>query len=407
MPPPPTVGQRIRMLRLRRGMSQEVLAGLVGKSVSWMKGVESGRLQSQPRLSILLLLAEALQVRDLSELTGSRSVPVRMFGGPGHAALASVRDAINATPLAVGIPQGTVQPLSVLRGRLDAAWRTRHTSPDHRTALARLLPDLLRDAQLAVHLRQGDERRRANALLAQTYGLTQMYVAYQPAQELVWRVADRALTAAQESGDPLALSCAVWFLVQAHRESGDYTAARSINEQAMAALEPHLSEGGVDLLAMWGALTFELGFTAARAGDAGEAWMHWDEAGRVADRLPGDCYQPWTSFSRVIMKAHAVTVAVELRQGGESARQAGNAESVPIPSRPRRGRHLIEVARAHHLRRDHPAVLGALQLAQQAAPETVMYNGFARRMALELVESGPSHLRVQARDLADEIGLTV
>ncbi|MGW3342800.1 helix-turn-helix domain-containing protein [Nonomuraea rubra] len=400
-----TVGQRIRMLRLRKGMSQEVLAGLVGKSLSWMKGVESGRLQSQPRLSMLLLLAEALQVRDLAELTGAQSLPVRMFSGPGHAALAAVRDAINATPLVVGIPQGAVQPLRVLRARLDAAWRTRHASPDHRTALARILPDLLRDAQLAVHLHRGAERRRANALLAETYGLTQMYVAYQPAPELVWRVADRALMAAQESEDPLALSCAAWFLVQAHRESGDHAAARSINERAMAAIEPHLDEADVDLLAMWGALTFELAFTAARAGDAGEAWSHWDQAGRIADRLPDGYYQPWTSFSQVIMKAHAVTVAVELNQSGESARQAANAESVPIPSRPRRGRHLIEVARAHHLRRDHSAVLGTLRLAQQAAPETVKYNGFARRMSLELVESGPSRLRGEARDLADEIGL--
>ncbi|WP_327590930.1 helix-turn-helix domain-containing protein [Nonomuraea sp. NBC_00507] len=128
------MGQRIKMYRMRRGMSQEVLAGLVGKSVSWLKQVEAGRLQSQPKLSILLMLAEALHVRDLSELTGQQTMPVRMFAGPGHPALADVRAAINATPLL--IPQGTVQPLNVLRARLDAAWHTRHTSPDHRTACA-------------------------------------------------------------------------------------------------------------------------------------------------------------------------------------------------------------------------------------------------------------------------------
>lgn len=399
-----TVGQRIKHLRERRGMTREVLAGLVGKSVSWLKGVETGRLQQNPRLPILLQLAEALRVRDLSELTGDQSIPVRMFTGPGHPALNAVRQAINATPLQ---PAGTVESLSRLRGRLDAAWRVRHASADHRTALGGLLPDLIRDMQMAVAMHQGVGRRRANALLAETYGLAQMFLAYQPSQDLLWRVADRALMAAQESEDPLALTCAVWFLGQAHRDVGDFEAARAINEQGMSAVQPHMNNPNVDLLAMWGALNFELAFTAARTGNIGEAWLYWEEADRVAGRLPSDYYQAWTSFSRVIMGAHAVTIAVELSQGGESARQAERGISAPIPSRPRRGRHLIEIARAYRLHRDHGAVLGTLELAQQAAPETISYNGYGRRMLLELVEAGPAPLRPRARELADKIALMV
>ncbi|WP_326640710.1 hypothetical protein OG884_37035 [Streptosporangium sp. NBC_01755] len=153
-------------------------------------------------------------------------------------------------------------------------------------------------------------------------------------------------------------------------------------------------------------MNFELAHTSSRFGDAGDAWMHWEEAARIAERLPEGYYQPWTSFSQVIMAPHAVTIAVELHQGGESARQASGALAAPIPSRPRRGRHLIEVARAHHLQRDHAAVLGTLQLAQQAAPETIRYNGYARRMLLELAE-GPAAFQAQARSLADRIGLLV
>ncbi|SEU37020.1 helix-turn-helix domain-containing protein [Nonomuraea wenchangensis] len=401
--PARTIGQRIQHLRERRGMTREVLAGLVGKSESWLKAVEHGRRQQNPRLPILLQLAEALRVRDLSELTGDQSIPVRMFTGSGHPALSPVREALNAVPIQ---PGGTVQPLTSLRARLDAGWRTRHASPDHRTALGKMLPDLIRDVQLAAWMYRGEHRRTAQALLAETYGLTQMFLAYQPAPDLLWRVADRALIAAQESEDPLALACAVWFLVQAHRDAADFDAAYEINSQGMTAIEPHLDDApATDLLAMWGALSFELAFTAARTGDIGEAWRHWDEAARVADRLPDDYYQPWTSFSRVIMRPHAVTIAVELHQGGESARQSDHAEAVPIPSRPRRGRHLIEVARAHLLQRDHAAVLGTLQLAHQAAPETIRYNGYARRMTLDLCETGPANLRPQARELADHIGL--
>lgn len=404
MGPVLTLGQRIRYLRQRRGMTRAVLAGLVGKSESWLKQVERGQLQTQPRLPILIQLAEVLRVRDLAELTGAQSTPVRMFAGPGHPALDQVRAAINASPLIT--PTGEVQPLDTLRARLDAAWRTRHASPDHRTALGELLPDLIRDVQLAAALHRGDQRRRALALLAETYGLAQMFLAYQPAQDLLWRVAERSLVAAQEADDPLALACAVWFLAQAHRDAGDLDAATDINEQGLAAISAHLDDAGVDLLAMWGALTYELAYTAARAGDAGEAWRHWHDAARVADRLPKRYYQPWTSFSHVVMGAHAVTVAVELHAGGEAARQVAGAETAPIPSRPRRGRHLIEVARAHQLGRDYAAVLGTLELAAGEAPETIRYNGYARRMVLDLVD-GPQGHRAHARVLADQIGLIV
>ncbi|PSK97756.1 helix-turn-helix protein [Murinocardiopsis flavida] len=68
-------GQRLKLLRTRRGMTREVLGGLVGRSGSWVKAVECGRLAT-PKLSLLLRLAEALRTRDLAQLTGCQSVDV-------------------------------------------------------------------------------------------------------------------------------------------------------------------------------------------------------------------------------------------------------------------------------------------------------------------------------------------
>ncbi|MEU8144890.1 hypothetical protein [Nonomuraea sp. NPDC048901] len=45
---------------------------------------------------------------------------VRMFTGSGHPALNAVREAVNAVRIQ---PRGTVQPLTSLRARLDAAVR--------------------------------------------------------------------------------------------------------------------------------------------------------------------------------------------------------------------------------------------------------------------------------------------
>ncbi|MBC6458441.1 helix-turn-helix domain-containing protein [Actinomadura sp. HBU206391] len=397
-----TVGQRVKFFRQRRGLSREALGGLVGRSGRWVKAIESGQLQ-QPKLPVLIRLAEVLKVRDLSHLTGDQSMPMTLLTGPGHPALPAVRNAVNS--IALPTP-GRPPSLEYLQARLDAAWRTRHASPDHRTVLGGLLPDMIRDGRYAVRAFDGADRRRALAILAQTYNLAQFFVAYQPAADLLWRVAERAVMAAEESEDLKTFGGAVWLLVQAHRDAGDFEAAETLNRQALDVLRPGMRDADDDLRAMWGALHFEAAYTAARAGEKGTAWRWWEQADAVASNLPSDHYDPMTSFSRVIMQAHAVTVAVELRQGAESARQARRSAGAAIPSQPRRGRHLIEVARAWQVGDDPAAMLSTLKDAYVAAPETIRYNGYARRMVLELTE-GPQELRREAHELADRVGLLV
>jgi hypothetical protein len=103
------------------------------------------------------------------------------------------------------------------------------------------------------------------------------------------------------------------------------------------------------------------------------------------------------------MPAHAVTVAVEARQSAEGLRQAGRSDGLAIPSQPRRGRHLIEVARAYHRGGNGTAALGALGTAYRTAPETIRYNGYARSIVAELASTGHGRLRRDAADLAERI----
>jgi len=398
--PETPVGQRIQFFRTRRGMSRVVLGGLVGKSARWVKAVETGQLQ-QPKLPVLLSLAEALHIKDLGQLTGDQSVPVVTFQGPGHPALPAVRDAVNRVASSMTGPPASREHM---KARIDFAWRARHSSPDHRTVVGALLPDLIRDARYAVRMYEGNDRRHALSLLAQVYNLAQFFIAYQPAADLLWRVAERSVMAAEESEDPRALGGAVWLLAQAHRDVGDFDAAEAVTRDGLDLLRPHVAEADTDLRAMWGALHFEAAYTSARAGDAGTAWGWWDKADVIARTLPASHYDPMTSFSQVIMGAHAVTIAVETRQAGESKRQARRSANSAIPSQPRKGRHLIEIARAYHLGNDKPALLGTLRNAYVTAPETIRYNGYARHMILELTES-PEPLRTGARTLAEKVGM--
>ncbi|MFE3761533.1 helix-turn-helix domain-containing protein [Streptomyces sp. NPDC059104] len=400
---PLVLGQRMQILRTRRGLTRDQLGGLVGRSGSWVKAVETGRLKT-PTLPVVLRIAEVLRVRDLSDLTGDQSMRVNLFTGPGHPRFAAVREALNA--LRFGADGRDAPSAADLSARLSKAWRARHSAPNHRDVIGALLPDLIRDAQCAV--RAADtiaDRKAAQARLAETYFLAQFFCAYQPDAPLVWRVAERGMTAAQDSEDPHAIGLAAWLTTQAHRESAHLDAADAVTLETLRYLEPLLPDAGTDVRAVAGALTVEAGLTAARRGQTGTAWRYWDDARALAESLPTGYFHPVTSFSRAVIGAHAVTVAVELHAGGESARQAARAEAEAIPSRPRRARHRIEQARAYHLDAQPDVALATLEQAHEAAPETVRYNGHARRIVLEEAEAKSPRRRRRASELATRLGM--
>ncbi|MFD5663467.1 helix-turn-helix transcriptional regulator [Streptomyces anthocyanicus] len=397
-------GQRVQILRERRGMTRVQLADLVGVSPHTLKKIENGQQQA-PGLEMVMRIAEALRVRDLADLTGHPEMHVDLFVGPGHPRLGEVKAAIDSFPLAT---PGEPPRVAHLEARLHAAWSARHQAPNHREVIGRLLPDLIRDGQALVrHADSSAQRRQAQALLAQAYSLSQFFVAYQPDAALLWRVAERGMIAAQESEDPHTIGVAAWLLAQAHRDTGPrhFDAADTVNFEAVRYLEPLLPDADDSVLAIAGALEFELGYTAARRRESGAAWGHWDKAREMAERLDPAYYHPVTSFSRAIMGAHAVTIAVELRQGGESVRQAAAADATVIPSRPRRARHRIEEARGYQLDGQPDVALATLEKAHRSAPETIAYNGYARRIILEEAESKQTDRRRRASELAVEVGI--
>src|SRR5690348_2967507 len=86
------IGQRIASYRVRRGLTQDELAGLAGISLSMMKKIESGdRLVT--RFSQLVNFAQVLRVKDLRELTGV-PLPLMPDGKRGHPRAEAVRTAV-------------------------------------------------------------------------------------------------------------------------------------------------------------------------------------------------------------------------------------------------------------------------------------------------------------------------
>jgi hypothetical protein len=354
---------------------------------------------------MLLRLAQALELRDLADLTGGEfAIPVQVFAGERHAALSAVQTALTEYHIA---PQGASPSVDHLGARLRQAWQVRHSSSDHRTQLGALLPDLIKDAQRAARSVTGPERRDARRVLAGVYRLADFYVAYQPAPELVWMVADRAITEGQEADDPYAIAAGAWAMVQALRDSGRWTEAVELATDSIRQLSPHVEGGGPDWRGMVGALDAEIAYIHARRGRAGQAWDYWQRASTVAEQLGPEYRHTQTSFSMAVMAAHATTLGVELRQPGEALRAATALDPLSIPSLARRSRHLIEVARGHSQRGDFADAYALLDQAERTASETIRYNGYARDMLISLSARPPAGLSRDVADLCRRVGVMV
>lgn len=399
-----STGERIRHYRRNAGMSQRVLGDRVGRSAEWIKAVENGRLLP-PRLHMLTQIAAVLGLPDVAQLVEDHGgVPVAVFAGARHAALSEVQAALTDYRITTfDMRPPNPQHLAI---RLQNAWSVRHSSSDHRTRLGALLPSLIRDAQRAVRGLQGRERRDARRVLCGVYQLADFYVAYQPAPELVWMVADRALTEGQEADDPYLAAGGAWAMVQALRDAGRWEEAIALAEDATDQLNTHLSDSAPDdWRGMIGALEAEIAYVYARRGRHGHAWAWWERADQMARRLGTGYRHVQSSFSRSVMGAHAVTLGVELQRPGEALRASESFDPDTIPSLARRGRHLIEVARAHHQRDERAAAWAMLSSSERTATETIQYNGYARQMLLDLRNQPPTGLRDDVRQLCNRVGL--
>jgi transcriptional regulator with XRE-family HTH domain len=401
-------GERIQILRERKGLTRPVLAGLVGMSPSWLKGIEQGR-RLPPRLPILVKLAEALAVGDIAVLAGTdmdlgegTSVPVASFTRIPHDAVPAIREAIREPMMQVPDASPDVPALA---SRTADAWHLWHTSREHRTDVGRILPRLITDARTAARSPEQPVRRAANAVLADVYALAQHELVWASEGELIWTAADRAMMAAQESDTPTALAGAAWTLGMVQRSTGDTDGALNLALEAVALLEPGQSDSDNERSALVGALYLHAATSSAQAGREGDAWRYWDQADSVARRLPEGFYHSWTMFGSANVALHGVSLSADLSKSAEAHGRAEQIDPEEIPSRERRGRLGVEIARSYHQRRDYPAMLHWLEQAYQTSVDSVCYSPTARQMTAEAVDQGGRLISRRARTLATRLGL--
>jgi transcriptional regulator with XRE-family HTH domain len=397
----PTIGDRIRILRQRRGLTQVTLAAMCGRGEDWIKRIENGRRGTT--ISQLARIGHALGVTDLSDLTGTDiGMPV-VHGRSVHDAVGPIRQAVRSVTLAP-MPQHAESP-EILAHRVRSAWQLWHRSKFGRTEVGAALPHLIADVHAAARLREGAERRAVYEVMTDLYALTQQVLAYVSEPELYWAVADRIQMAAQQADRPHALGLAAWSMANGLRHTADPHDAVVTAEQAIALLGPLIENGDEDLRGIYGALHLHAAVSYAQQGREGDAWREWDTADDIAHRLGSGYVHLPTVFGVDNTAVHGVAIATEVSKSGTALERASSIAAESLPSTERASRLLVDAARAHHQRRDTLGALHELNHALDVGPENTRAIPSAQSLALDLSRTRPASHAAQVDATLVRMGL--
>lgn len=397
-----TTGERIRLLREAKGLTRPVLAGLVGRSTDWLKKVETGTRQVNS-LPMLVRIARALGVDDLSELTGAgTSSPVATWDAEVHHVVPAIRDAMReATFLPAASSPAPVLPPEELQQRVQRAWLTWHTSPQQRTEVGETLPTLIRQAHVTIRAHEGTAHRRAQAATGDLYRLVQRLLAHICEPELHTLAVERGRALSENADTPLSLALAAWSTAVSLCASGFYEDTARLADAGAETLTPLLDQRpSPQVIETLGSLQLEAAAAHGLAGRAGDAFRYLDAAATTAAQLPAGAWHPQSGFDRTNVDIFGVLVATSLHRSGEAIAHAEKVDLAAVPSVVRRSRLLLEIAHAHSNRRDPGMAVRYLTAASDVSTEAVALIPWARDLADELASTAPGPVRPGATRLA-------
>ncbi|GAA1025613.1 helix-turn-helix transcriptional regulator [Virgisporangium ochraceum] len=287
-----------------------------------------------------------------------------------------------------------------LRARVDSAWTSFQRGSY--TALGARLPDLLRVAQDLHRSTDLDQRHTAAGLLSMVYQVTASSLWKVREGDLAWLAAERGLALAEQTGDPLLISDAARRVAQGLAVNGQPRQALDLLRADVDRLEPGLGTAGPAYLSLYGMLFLLGGVIAARAEDSTLASDWHREGARIASRLGADRNERWTAFGPTNVVLHRVAALVDLQDGDAAVDAAADAtpHGLAMLPRERHAAFLVDIARAHALRRDRHTATTVLLEAESIAADEVRCRPAAAGLVTDLLAAGPGAAPLPLRELA-------
>ncbi|WP_078630711.1 helix-turn-helix domain-containing protein [Streptomyces roseochromogenus] len=381
-------GQRVQKFRKERGRTQTELAAALGKTSSWMSQVERG-VQPVRRVDVLQQLADELGVSVQQLRPGAPSDTGGTSAAPAPLSLSNdldeTRRLISGHPalrtLLSGPAESEGRPVDALRSDVEDLWELTHAGRLAQVSVlaVELLPDLEQAARTAPEQHQIE----LYLLLSRAYQALSAAFVRQGEADAAWVAADRAVFAAERSGDPLHVCASVFRMVQAFVRLRSLGQAEHAARTAIHALEEQGSDSP-QALSVLGSLHLALALVHARSSARSEAKEEIDKARGIAARLGENRNDFNLEFGPVNVEIQAVSTAVDLGDAGE-ALDIGLTIDAEDLSPERQGRLLMDLGRAHAQRRHGGEALDCLLRAEAVAPEIIQTHQAARATIRELV----------------------
>ena len=331
-------------------------------------------------MSVLETIAIALEI-PLVELAAEAPVVAAVTEEPpGAGELRLVLSSAYALQAMLG--DGRAPAVRALRARAGKAWELTHAG--RYTELTNLLHGLVPDLETVARSAPEDHRAEAFELLATTYQACSAALAKLGEPDVAWIAADRAMAAAERTGDPLLVAAGAFRLVFVFIAARHYGQAEETARTAANALQPMAEEGNSQAMSLWGGLTLQRAVIAARVNDADTAYRQLEQAALTAEELGEGRNDYNTEFGPANVGLYEIAIATELGDAGRALRVAAAVDTSGL-SAERRGRMLIDVARAHGQRRQVTEAVAALGEAAEITPEQVRGHELVRKLVSDLL----------------------
>ena len=395
-------GQRIARAR-RRGLSQGVLAGLVGRSESWLSQVERGKRGIDSH-SVLVRLADVLRV-DIEGLTGSgdSDEPGRRV----HPAASLIEQAM----MAYGVPDGSAKrerpdrevSLDYLCAKARSAYRS-YQATRYDTA-GRILPGLIYGVETAAWS-GGIASPAAWGVRVLVYDTAAALLSRIGEPFLAWAAADRAMSAAEYSGDLLLTAVSAWRLSYMITGREHPQEALLLAMTAAAGLERAMHTPSPEQLSVYGALHLAAATAAAACYDRVTTETALTKARDIADRT-GEANHMGTAFGPVNVAIHTISASLRLgdpRTATETGESLDTA-ALPVGMVGRRTQVNLDLARAYAMCRKDAAAVNLLLAAERLSPLLVRYDRATRDVLTELLRREHRPSTPELRPLAHRAGV--
>ncbi|AVH58370.1 MULTISPECIES: helix-turn-helix domain-containing protein [Streptomyces] len=397
------LGDRIAHLRRMARLTQEALAERSDLSVDTIKKLEQKRKHSA-RLPTLHALAKGLGVELTALLGDPPGVPSTGEVDPPE--LVSLRRAVMPPLFAPPAEPSDTERLTarLLRREIADAWTLYHAAEFGR--LMTVLPGIISDARFTASVGNAGDRATGQAALGKSLQLAGHLAIRLGKIDLALSALERAMTAADQSSDPLLTSMVSNSVAWNYQRQNRLDDATNLAVYAADKVDREQADTA-EKVRVWGGLVMSAATSAARSGDydtANDMMTTAEDATKRLAKLPPPSDSKLVSvFSRSSVRIERVRLAVQHARPEEALRLAkGMRLSADTPPSWRTWL-LLDVARAHADLGDAEGAVRALTRLYEVAPGWMAHHTLAVAIVSDLW-AGPAR-PPGLRKLAEFLGV--